>query len=230
MFRIQNKLYITFFFIFLFSCNTSQTSMNVNNEVKNKTSNSPLLTASISDEGNSIKIYRNDLDKPILTQNAGTNFRPYIHPIISPDGNSNITEYSPSHHKHQTGLYWGFKGIKEKLPLSDQQLKNEKTIIDSYKTAINEIDWYGIDEELARTKYEALVKEKDTQLISNGIDPYLARDYFHHPTKDFYGDSTEYWKRKNVIVLRPKSTDSDPSVKWRTVYDCLLYTSPSPRD
>ena len=97
--------------------------MNVNNEVKNKTSNSPLLTASISDEGNSIKIYRNGLDKPILTQNAGTNFRPYIHPIISPDGNSNITEYSPSHHKHQTGLYWGFKGIKEKLPLSDQQLK-----------------------------------------------------------------------------------------------------------
>ena len=221
MLRLAIKYHLLITIFFLFSCNTTQNSIDINSENNDVSSNIPLLTATMDNQSNSIKIYLKGSEKPILTQNAGTNFRPYIHPIVSPDGNSNITEYSPSHHKHQTGLYWGFKGIKEKLPLTDKQLENEKIIIDSYKSAIDEIDWYGIDEELARTKYEALVKEKDTQLISNGIDPYLARDYFHHPTKDFYGDSTEYWNRKNVIVLRPKSTDSDPSVKWRTVYDLL---------
>ena len=37
--------------------------------------------------------------------------RPYLHPIISPDGKGVLTEYSPGHHKHQTGLYWGFTRI-----------------------------------------------------------------------------------------------------------------------
>ena len=198
MLRLAIKYHLLITIFFLFSCNTTKNSIDINSKNNDVSSNIPLLTATMDNQSNSIKIYLKGSEKPILTQNAGTNFRPYIHPILSPDGNSNITEYSPSHHKHQTGLYWGFKGIKEKLPLTDKQLENEKIIIDSYKSAIDEIDWYGIDEELARKKYEALVKEKDTQLISNGIDPYLARDYFHHPTKNFYGDSTEYWNRKNV--------------------------------
>lgn len=29
---------------------------------------------------------------PILTQNAYSNFRPYIHPIVAPDGKGTITE------------------------------------------------------------------------------------------------------------------------------------------
>ena len=44
-------------------------------------------------------------------QNANSGHRPYLHPIIAPDGNGSITEYSPGHHKHQTGLYWGFTRI-----------------------------------------------------------------------------------------------------------------------
>ena len=31
-----------------------------------------------------------------------------IHPIAAPDGKGLVTEFSPEHHKHQTGLYWGF--------------------------------------------------------------------------------------------------------------------------
>lgn len=53
-----------------------------------------------------ISVYREG--KLILTQNAGPDFRPYIHPIIPPDGKGVLTEFSPPHHKHQTGLYWGF--------------------------------------------------------------------------------------------------------------------------
>ena len=54
-----------------------------------------------------ISVYRDNVAAPILTQNAKPDFRPYLHPIVSPDGKSVLTEFSPGHHKHQTGLYWG---------------------------------------------------------------------------------------------------------------------------
>ncbi len=44
----------------------------------------------------------------IVTQNAPADARPYIHPIAAPDGKGVLTEFSPEHHTHQTGLYWGF--------------------------------------------------------------------------------------------------------------------------
>jgi len=90
---------------------------------------------------------------PILTQNAQADFRPFLHPIQSPDGKGVLTQASPNHHKHQTGLYWGF-------------------------TRVN------------------------------------GRDYFHHPADN-------YWKRVSATVLKPESSDSDPTVSWQTVYDLL---------
>lgn len=59
-------------------------------------------------DAETISVYRSDIKEPILTQNAKADFRPYIHPIAPPDGKGILTEYSPGHHKHQTGLYWGF--------------------------------------------------------------------------------------------------------------------------
>ena len=58
-----------------------------------------------------IKVYRVDTKENILTQNALPDFRPYMHPIATPDGKGVLTEYSPGHHKHQTGLYWGFTRV-----------------------------------------------------------------------------------------------------------------------
>lgn len=55
-----------------------------------------------------ITISRKGETTPIVTQNAGRDFRPYLHPIVAPDGKGVLTEFSPGHHKHQTGLYWGF--------------------------------------------------------------------------------------------------------------------------
>ncbi|MEJ7766553.1 MAG: PVC-type heme-binding CxxCH protein [Chitinophagaceae bacterium] len=49
--------------------------------------------------------------EPILTQNARADFRPYLHPLVAPDGKGIMTENSPGHHKHQTGLYWGFTRV-----------------------------------------------------------------------------------------------------------------------
>jgi putative membrane-bound dehydrogenase-like protein len=48
---------------------------------------------------------------PVLTQNAKADFRPFLHPIVAPDGNGVLTQYSPGHHKHQTGIYWGFTRV-----------------------------------------------------------------------------------------------------------------------
>ncbi len=47
----------------------------------------------------------------LLTQHVKADIRPYIHPIIAPDGNGTLTEFSPDHHRHQTGLYWGLKRV-----------------------------------------------------------------------------------------------------------------------
>ncbi len=61
-----------------------------------------------------ISVYRIGEEQAVLVQNAKDNFRPFIHPIIAPDGKGVLTEYSPGHHKHQTGLYWGFTRLNER--------------------------------------------------------------------------------------------------------------------
>ena len=61
--------------------------------------------------GEAISIYRVGGETPILTQVTKADFRPYLHPITAPDGKGVLTEYSPGHHKHQTGLYWGFTRV-----------------------------------------------------------------------------------------------------------------------
>lgn len=61
-----------------------------------------------------ITVHRADAAKdaaPLLTQNAAADFRPYLHPIMAPDGKGELTQFSPGHHKHQTGLYWGLTRV-----------------------------------------------------------------------------------------------------------------------
>ena len=58
-----------------------------------------------------ISVFRGAGKTPILVQNAKADFRPFIHPIMAPDGKGVLTQYSPGHHKHQTGLYWGYTRV-----------------------------------------------------------------------------------------------------------------------
>lgn len=69
------------------------------------------LTIRVSKDRNSISVFRQGTRTAILTQNAQQNHRPYLHPIVAPDGNGVLTENSPGHHRHQTGLYWGFTRV-----------------------------------------------------------------------------------------------------------------------
>ena len=58
-----------------------------------------------------LSVYRAGRRDAILTQHARPDARPYLHPIAAPDGKGVVTEFSPEHHPHQTGLYWGFTRV-----------------------------------------------------------------------------------------------------------------------
>ncbi|GJM28270.1 MAG: hypothetical protein DHS20C17_09050 [Cyclobacteriaceae bacterium] len=65
----------------------------------------------ITKSDSTITIYRSGSQSPLLVQNAKPGMRPYLHPIMAPDGVGSLTELAPGHHKHQTGLYWGFTRV-----------------------------------------------------------------------------------------------------------------------
>jgi len=60
------------------------------------------------DQTQTLSIFREGDSAPMVVQNAASDHRPFLHPIMTPDGQSEATQYSPGHHPHQTGLYWGF--------------------------------------------------------------------------------------------------------------------------
>ncbi|MEQ1830714.1 MAG: PVC-type heme-binding CxxCH protein, partial [Pirellula sp.] len=70
-----------------------------------------LLNALIDSSGDKILVRRGDAAVPVATQVATSDHRPFLHPIAAPDGKGILTEFSPSHHKHQTGLFWGFTRV-----------------------------------------------------------------------------------------------------------------------
>ena len=64
-----------------------------------------------ADTDTSFSIFKKGGTQLILTQVAKETERPYLHPIMAPDGQGPITEFRPGHHLHQTGLFWGLKRV-----------------------------------------------------------------------------------------------------------------------
>ncbi|MEZ6101366.1 MAG: DUF6807 family protein [Pirellulaceae bacterium] len=69
------------------------------------------LRAVLDEQASVIRIQRGSHPVPILTQQIPPSHRPFIHPLVAPDGKGILTEAKPPHHPHQTGLYWGFTRI-----------------------------------------------------------------------------------------------------------------------
>jgi hypothetical protein len=65
----------------------------------------------VENHPDSLLIYRKGQSEPILVQNALSNSRPYIHPIVAPDGAGVLTENEPTHHPWQHGLYVGLNAV-----------------------------------------------------------------------------------------------------------------------
>lgn len=59
----------------------------------------------------SLRIFREGLATPLITQQAKRDKRPYIHPILAPDGVGELTENEPGHHLWQHGLYVGLNDV-----------------------------------------------------------------------------------------------------------------------
>lgn len=62
-------------------------------------------------EEEKISVFREGIEEPVVVQKTRKNFRPYLHPVKAPDGEGVLTQYSPGHHTHQTGIYWGFTRV-----------------------------------------------------------------------------------------------------------------------
>jgi hypothetical protein len=101
----QSFLLSFFLFLILLACKPNEST-----EVETSTEPT-LLNLVQNDEEGTISVFRQGEIEPLLIQNAKEDFRPYIHPMIAPDGKGILTEYSPGHHKHQTGLYWGLTRV-----------------------------------------------------------------------------------------------------------------------
>lgn len=60
---------------------------------------------------NTLAVFRAGDPTPLFTQQAAPDTRPYLHPIVAPDGRGVLSEVSPAHHPHQTGWYWGLTRV-----------------------------------------------------------------------------------------------------------------------
>jgi hypothetical protein len=58
-----------------------------------------------------IEIYNGDAATPCVTQHAMPDTRPFIHPLLAPDGRTVLTENAPAHHPWQHGLYAGLNDV-----------------------------------------------------------------------------------------------------------------------
>ena len=97
------------FFLFLISTLIACKNDPTNTETKETDSVPTSFT--LKQEGDLIQVYAEGGTTALITQNAKADFRPYIHPILAPNSKVELTQFSPGHHKHQTGLYWGFTRV-----------------------------------------------------------------------------------------------------------------------
>ncbi len=107
--------------------------------------NAEYVALKIKKAENTLSVYRKETEELLLTQNGKPDFRPYLHPIMAPDGKGVLTEYSPGHHKHQTGLYWGFTRLNGRdyfhHPEGDYWKKIALEVID---TSGEQVSWQTV--------------------------------------------------------------------------------------
>jgi len=103
-----------------------------------------------------IAIVRPTVDQPLLVFNAPEDGRPYIHPLLAPDGKGALTEFSPGHHKHQTGIFVGFLNVNGRDYFHNRDADYFRRRAFDYKSNSQGVVWNSI--------YELLDANKDAQL------------------------------------------------------------------
>ena len=114
-----------------------------------------------------IAVFRPGLKQPIFAFNAPEDGRPYVHPMLAPDGAGILTEFSPGHHKHQTGIYVGFLKVNGRDYFHNRTADHFRRT--AFKHAMN-------SEGVAFTSaYELLDKDKKPQLVET--QAWVFRDF-----------------------------------------------------
>lgn len=126
-----------------------------------------------NEKASTISVFRLNGKTPILTQTVKPDFRPYIHPLVAPDGKGILTQYSPGHHKHQTGIYWGFTRVNGRdyfhHPEGDYWRKVSSRII---KSKGLEVKWETVYD-LLDEKGETVLTETQTWTMREQDNTYL---------------------------------------------------------
>ncbi|HZZ81939.1 MAG TPA: DUF6807 family protein, partial [Gemmataceae bacterium] len=103
-----------------------------------------------------IVITRPTLETPLLVFNAPADGRPYLHPLLAPDGKGVLTEFSPAHHKHQTGIYVGFLKVNGRDYFHNRGADHFRRQAFTHKMSSEGVVW--------NSTYELLDKNKDVLL------------------------------------------------------------------
>jgi Methane oxygenase PmoA len=119
-----------------------------------------------------ITITRPTLDKPILVFNAPEAGRPYLHPLLAPDGKGELTELSPAHHKHQTGIFVGFLKVNGRDFFHNRDGDLFRRTGFAHKTSSEGVVWNSTYELLDANKSPLLV-ETQTWTFRDFTKTYL---------------------------------------------------------
>ncbi|MGI9205326.1 MAG: PVC-type heme-binding CxxCH protein [Woeseiaceae bacterium] len=129
-------------------------------------------------DAGTISVLRSGESEAILTQNAREDFRPYLHPIVSPDGKGVLTEHQPRHHPHQTGLYWGFKNVNERdyfhNPEGTHWQRVSATVLNAKTTeAYPDVEWRVVYD-LLDDSGNAVMRETQTWKMREEAGEYVV--------------------------------------------------------
>jgi hypothetical protein len=136
-------------------------------------------SSSTKNEGNTLRviedenagtfsIYRTEAETPLLVQNAQAATRPYIHPIMAPDGKGVLTEFQPDHHLHQTGLYWGLKRVNERdFFMNWQENHWQKASAEVIRESGSSVSW--------QTSYNML--DETGELVMTETQEWVLQDF-----------------------------------------------------
>ncbi len=73
--------------------------------------NAEPLRIQLNEKSHTLEVIGHNSNRAVVTQHAKPDHRPYLHPLVAPDGKGVLTQSSPTHHPHQTGIYWGFTRV-----------------------------------------------------------------------------------------------------------------------
>lgn len=181
------RLYSFTIFIFLFFF------LAFNWYKKTDSSDKQSLKVELTESKGTISVFQSGKSEPILVQNALPDFRPYIHPLLAPNGSKVLTEYSPGHHPHQTGIYWGITRINGRdffhNPKGDYWKRISFTILEKEGETVS---WQTVYDLLDEKGEVLLTETQNWSLVTRNKKYYLDLEWIGEARQDLTFEKYDY--------------------------------------